>query len=235
MALGLTGGSPPPEQGRQAGAGISEQGVTADDAAQFGFSTVEIGQLEGRQGGAGAGHGEPRTRLGRSHKAGAGSLPIAAGALHIAQVVEGRGVGEPAGHGIAIKDPAVIGFGGIPLLQGLLSGAAVEMGIGVLWIQLHRPALIGDGGLGIPKGQLHVAAVAPGGGILRRQLQNTIPQGQGSSEVAVAAGNQGALEQLRQGWLRPGRSRCGHSCRSRRQQQGQGQQRRQQPGQQRGE
>ena len=109
------------------------------------------------------------------------------------------------------------------------------MGIGVLWIQLHRPALIGDGGLGIPKGQLHVAAVAPGGGILRRQLQNTIPQGQGSSEVAVAAGNQGALEQLRQGWLRPGRSRCGHSCRSRRQQQGQGQQRRQQPGQQRGQ
>ena len=72
------------------------------------------------------------------------------------------------------------------------------MGIGALRIQRHRLGLIGDGRFGIAERQTHVAAVAPGGGIPRRDLEHLIPQGQGTGEIALTAGAQGLIKQLRQ-------------------------------------
>ena len=151
MALRLASGAPFPEQGREASPGIGKQGIAADQVAQLPFSLHQVPQLEGGQGSAGAGHGKTGPGIGRRRETGPGRQPVAAGALHVPEVVEGGSVG-----GIARQDPAVISLGGIPLAQGLLGGAAVEVGIALAWIKGDGPALVSDGSLGIAQGQVYV-------------------------------------------------------------------------------
>lgn len=194
MALRLTGSAPLPEQGREASPGIGEEGIAADQIAQLPFGLLQVAQLEGGQGGTGTGHRKAGPRIGRRREARPGRRPVAAGALHVAEVVVGRCI-----KGIALQDPGVVSGGLIPAAQGLLGGTPVEMGIGVVGLQQERVVLVVDGGEGIAQSQLDVAAVAPGGSILRGLFEHAVPEGEGQIEAAGPTGLKGPLEQLGHG------------------------------------
>ena len=89
MALRLPSGAPLPKQGREPGPGIGEQGIAADQVAQLPFGLLQVAQLEGGQGSAGAGHGKAGPGISRRRKAAPGRRPVAAGTLDVAEVVKG--------------------------------------------------------------------------------------------------------------------------------------------------
>ena len=203
MAFGFAAGALPPEQSAEGGTGISKQRIAANEIAQLTLGFRKILKLVEGQGITGAGHGKTGAGIGGLAIQTLGLGPIALRATHIAEVVERRGI-----EGIALEDPVVIRRGLRPTLEGFLSSAPIEMGIGILWCQGNRAGLIGDRPLRIPQHQADVAAVAPGGGIPRRQLQHLIPEGQRRLRIALAAQAQGPLEQARQ--VRCLRTACRH-------------------------
>ena len=87
VAFGLTAGHLLPEQRREASAGIGKQGIAANQVAQLPLGLGAIAQLEGRQGSAGASHGKAWPSQGGGFKTTARFLPVAQGALHVAEVV----------------------------------------------------------------------------------------------------------------------------------------------------
>ena len=203
VALGLTAGPLLPQQGGESGAGIGKQGVAADQVAQLPLGPSFVSELEGGQGGTGAGHGKTRPGQGSRLKAAARFLPIAQGALHVAEVVEGRGPRFARVAGGPLQDPAVVGLGGGPITQGLLGRTPVEMGIGALAIEGDGLGLVGNGRAGIAQGQQHVAPVAPGRRIVWGHLQHLVPEGQGLGEAPLPAGTEGLVKELGQQQLHP--------------------------------
>ena len=68
------------------------------------------------------------------------------------------------------------------------------MGINGIGLERQGLALISNGPLRITKSQAHIAAVAPGGTVLWQALNDAIPEDDGFSKTALAAGIQRLLK-----------------------------------------
>lgn len=190
MALGFTTATALPEHGGEAGPSIGKEGMATNQPPQFQFCLIALPELEGGQGGTGAGHREIGPGFGRRFEVAARRIPMAKGTFDVAQVVKGGGI-----KGIPLQNPQVVSGGVLPETQGFLGGAAVEMGIRLVGSEGNRTALGSDGSGGIPQGQQHIAPVAPGRRILRGLVENRVPKRKGCVETTLTAGAKGLPKQ----------------------------------------
>jgi len=94
------------------------------------------------------------------------------------------------------------------LLQRLLRGAAIEVGIVLLRCQLHGAGLISDRALGIPQHQAHIAAVAEGSRILGMTLEVAVPERQCLGDIPVTARQECLIKEVASRFRRTNGLRC---------------------------